>query len=53
MNYEGCRNITNEELLETECDILIPAAMENQITKENAGNIKTHLLAEGARKGSS
>ena len=48
MNYEGCRNITNEELLETECDILIPAAMENQITKENAGNIKTRLLAEGA-----
>jgi len=48
INYEGCKNITNEELLETECDILIPAALENQITKENAGNIKTHLLAEGA-----
>ncbi|MHA2315652.1 MAG: Glu/Leu/Phe/Val family dehydrogenase [Candidatus Hermodarchaeia archaeon] len=48
MNYEGCKNITNKELLETECDILIPAAMENQITKENAGNIKTQLLAEGA-----
>jgi len=48
MNHEGCKNISNTELLETECDILIPAAMENQITKENAGNIKTHLLAEGA-----
>jgi glutamate dehydrogenase/leucine dehydrogenase len=48
MNFEGCKNITNEDLLEIECDILIPAAMENQITKENAGNIKTHLLAEGA-----
>ena len=48
INYEGCENITNEELLEKECDILIPAAMENQITKENAGNIKAHLLAEGA-----
>jgi glutamate dehydrogenase/leucine dehydrogenase len=48
MNYKGCKNITNRELLETECDILIPAAMENQITKENAGNIKTRLLAEGA-----
>jgi len=48
LNFEGCKNITNEELLETECDILIPAAMENQITKENAGNIKAHLLAEGA-----
>ncbi len=48
LNYKGCKNITNEELLETKCDILIPAAMENQITKENAGNIKTRLLAEGA-----
>jgi len=48
MNYKGCKNITNEELLETECEILIPAAFENQITKENAGNINTCLLAEGA-----
>ena len=48
INYKGCKNITNKELLETECEILIPAAMENQITKENAGNIKAHLLAEGA-----
>jgi glutamate dehydrogenase/leucine dehydrogenase len=48
INYEGCKNITNKELLETECDILVPAAMENQITRENAGNIKTQLLAEGA-----
>jgi glutamate dehydrogenase/leucine dehydrogenase len=48
INYEGCRNITNQELLETECDILIPAALENQITKENAGDIKTRILAEGA-----
>jgi glutamate dehydrogenase/leucine dehydrogenase len=48
INYEGCTNITTKELLETECDILIPAAMENQITRENAGHIKTHLLVEGA-----
>lgn len=48
VNYEECKNITNREILETECDILVPAAMENQITKENAGNIKTRLLAEGA-----
>jgi glutamate dehydrogenase/leucine dehydrogenase len=48
VNYKGCRNITNEELLETECDILVPAAVENQITKSNAGNVKTRLLAEGA-----
>ena len=53
MDYKGCmwgicRNITSEEILEAECDILIPASMENQITKENAGNIRTHILVEGA-----
>lgn len=48
INYEGSRNITNEELFEVQCDILIPAAVENQITKENAGKINTCLLAEGA-----
>ncbi len=48
ITFEGGKNITNKELLETECDILVPAAIENQITRENAGNIKTRLLAEGA-----
>lgn len=48
VNYKGCENITNEELLELECDILIPAALENQITKENAANIKAKIVAEGA-----
>jgi glutamate dehydrogenase/leucine dehydrogenase len=48
INYEGCKNITNEELLELKCDVLVPAAMENQITERNAGNIETRLLAEGA-----
>ena len=40
--------ITNEELLEIECDILIPAAKEDQITADNAANIKTKLIVEGA-----
>jgi glutamate dehydrogenase (NAD(P)+) len=35
-------------LLEAECDILIPAALENQITKDNAPNIKAKIIAEGA-----
>jgi glutamate dehydrogenase/leucine dehydrogenase len=48
VNYKGCENITNEELLELECDILIPAALENQITKENAANTKAKIVAEGA-----
>ena len=47
-NFEGCQNITNEELLEIECDILIPAALENQITKANADKVKAKIVAEGA-----
>lgn len=48
INYEKCDNITNEELLETKCDILIPAALENQITKSNADKVKAKIVAEGA-----
>ena len=40
--------ITNEQLLELDVDILIPAALENQITGKNAGNIKARLIAEVA-----
>lgn len=45
---KGTKCVTNEELLELKCDILIPAALENQITKKNAGNIKAKIVAEGA-----
>jgi len=48
IDYPGCRNISNKELLEVDCDILIPAALENQITKANASNIKAKIIAEGA-----
>jgi len=48
VNYKGCKNITNEELLETKCDILIPAALENQITKANADEIRAKIVVEGA-----
>jgi len=40
--------ITNQELLELECDILVPAAIENQITAENAHNIKASIVVEAA-----
>ncbi|WP_409342028.1 Glu/Leu/Phe/Val family dehydrogenase [Paenibacillus sp. MBLB4367] len=40
--------ITNQELLVQECDILIPAAIENQITAENASMIKAKILVEAA-----
>ena len=45
-NFPGCKCITNEELLELDVDILVPAALENQITKENANNIKAKLIME-------
>lgn len=40
--------ISNKELLELECDILVPAALENQITAENAPRIKARIIAEAA-----
>jgi glutamate dehydrogenase len=40
--------ITNKELLELECDILVPAAIENQITRENANRIKASVIVEAA-----
>jgi len=40
--------ITNKELLELDCDILIPAAVGNQITEENAPNIKAKIVVEAA-----
>jgi len=50
-NLEGCKlgqKVSNAELLELECDVLVPAAMEDQITPENAHNIKAKLIVEGA-----
>jgi glutamate dehydrogenase (NAD(P)+) len=48
VDYPGCENISNEELLELKCDILIPAAVENQLTKVNAPNVKAKVVAEAA-----
>jgi glutamate dehydrogenase (NAD(P)+) len=46
--FPGATDISNEEVLEVECEILIPAALENQITERNADNIKARLIAEAA-----
>jgi glutamate dehydrogenase/leucine dehydrogenase len=46
--FSGANSISNEELLETECTILIPAALENQITTKNASRIKAKIVAEAA-----
>jgi glutamate dehydrogenase len=46
--YPRSTQITNEKLLELECDILIPAALENAITETNAAKIRAKIVAEGA-----
>jgi len=44
----GTENVTNADLLELPCDILIPAALENQLTARNAAHIKARLIVEAA-----
>jgi glutamate dehydrogenase (NAD(P)+) len=46
--FSGADAITNEELIEIECDVLVPAALEDQITAANAPKIKARLIVEGA-----
>ncbi len=46
VNLAGAKQITNEELLSLNVDILIPAAMENMITEKNAAKVKAKILAE-------
>jgi glutamate dehydrogenase (NAD(P)+) len=47
--YQGdVEHITNAELLTLDCDVLIPAAIENQITEKNASQIKASVIVEGA-----
>lgn len=51
LNYPGAKTFSQEDRnkgLEFECDILVPAALENQITIENAGRIKAKIIAEAA-----
>ena len=45
---DGIKHITNEELLTCDCDVLIPAALENQITEENAPLLKCKFIVEAA-----
>jgi glutamate dehydrogenase (NAD(P)+) len=46
--FPGAQKVGNTELLELDCDILIPAANENQIRGKNAANIKARIIVEGA-----
>ena len=49
LNFPGARNLPNPaDVIELECDILVPAALENQITRENAPRIRAKIVAEAA-----
>ena len=48
IGFAGATPVSNQAILEIPCDVLIPAALENQITAENAGRIKTKIVAEAA-----
>jgi glutamate dehydrogenase (NAD(P)+) len=48
VGFNGAKQITNEEVLTTPCDILIPAALENAVTKQIAEKINASAVAEGA-----
>lgn len=48
VNFKKAENISNKELLELECEILIPAAIENQIVAQNAHQIKARIIVEAA-----
>ena len=46
--FKGAEAVSNEELLELDCDILLPCALEGQITARNAAKIRARLVGEGA-----
>jgi glutamate dehydrogenase (NAD(P)+) len=48
VGYEGGETVDNTELLELDCDVLIPAAIEGQLTDDNAEKVKASVIVEGA-----
>jgi glutamate dehydrogenase/leucine dehydrogenase len=48
VGFPGAKSISNDEVLEAKADILIPAALENQITKKNADKVQAKIVAEAA-----
>ncbi len=46
IDFPGAENVTNEEILELECDLLVPAALENQLRRSNADQIKAKAVIE-------
>ena len=48
IGFKGSKLITNTDLLELDCDIIIPAALENVITEDNASHVEAKIVCEGA-----
>jgi glutamate dehydrogenase (NAD(P)+) len=48
INFPGAERVTNNELLEVPCEVLLPCAMEGQLTSDNADRIKARMVVEGA-----
>ena len=48
--FKGAKEVSNEALLELKTDVLVPAALEDQITKKNASNVKAKLILEMANR---
>jgi glutamate dehydrogenase (NAD(P)+) len=48
VGFPGSDEITNRQVLEVDCEILVPAALENEITKHNAANVRASVVAEAA-----
>jgi len=48
VGFPGADTVSNHQLLESDCDILVPAALENQITRANAPKIRAKVIAEAA-----
>jgi glutamate dehydrogenase (NAD(P)+) len=46
--FAGGEKISNAQVLETDCDLLVPSALENQITGVNAGRVRCRMISEGA-----
>ncbi len=48
VGYRSSDEVTNQEILELDCEVLVPAALENQITRANAARVKARIVAEAA-----